>query len=30
MRLVAILSFMEDSQVMFRPEDRLQFYGRTE
>jgi hypothetical protein len=30
MRLVAILSFMEESQVMFRPEDQLQFYGRTE
>ncbi len=30
MRFVAILSFMEDSQVMFRLEDRLQFYGRTE
>ncbi|MEE8226251.1 MAG: hypothetical protein V3R30_05495 [Kiloniellales bacterium] len=30
MRLVAILSFMEEFQVMFRPEDQLQFYGRTE
>jgi hypothetical protein len=30
MRLVAILTFMDEPQVMFRPDDRRQFYGRTE
>ena len=29
-RLVAILTFMDEPQVMFRPDDRHQFYGRTE
>ena len=27
-RLIAILSFMDRPDVMFTPEDRVQFYGR--
>ena len=30
MRLIAILSFMERAGVTFSPEDRIQFYGRSE
>ena len=28
LRLIAILSFMDQPGVMFSPEDRVQFYGR--
>ena len=30
MRMIAVLSFMEQPDVIFGPEDRIQFYGRAE
>jgi len=30
MRLIAILCFMERAGVTFSPDDRIQFYGRSE